>query len=101
MCPEPADSSDRNRVPGGGPGEARRGSLPGEARRGSLPDDAFTAGLLDALRSDLTAAAVRRQQVARARRRVEHARLDDAELLEGIATSLLAASDRRSPTTTA
>lgn len=83
MCPEPADSSDRNRAPGG------------------LPDDAFPAVLLDALRSDLTAAAVRRQQVARARRRVEHVRLDDAELLEGIATSLLAASSDPGPATTA
>ena len=74
MCPEPVTSSDRNEAPGG------------------LPDDALPAGLLEALRSDASAAAVRWQQVARARRRVEHVRLDDAELLEGIATSLLADS---------
>ena len=72
-------------------------SQPGPDGRADVPAD-VPSGLLDALRSDARAAAARREQVARARKHVSDARLDDQRLLEGIATSLLAASGRESTT---
>ena len=95
MCPEPATSSDSDLAPGAAvQGAAVSGAgVSGAAVSGAaVPDDALPAGLIDALRSDLTAAALRRQRVARIRSGMRRLRLDDAELIEGIATSLLADS---------
>ena len=83
----PRQRRDDRDVPTGPGVPADSGRLAELAQQVDMP-----AGVLAALRSD-PASSLRTDAVARARRRVVRARLDDENLLEGIASSLLAASN--------